>query len=71
MDAERIAELRTWSQKGCANSFVIIELLVEIERLQAIIDKNAKTTDLLDRTLDALTRHFNLPLDAAEAAEGG
>ena len=39
MNAERIAELRVWSEGGCANSSVIIELLDELARLQGIVDK--------------------------------
>lgn len=39
----------------------------EIKRLQAIVDKNAKTADLLDRTLTALEKQLEMPLEASEA----
>lgn len=47
----------------------ILSLQAEIRRLQAIVDKNAKTADLLDRTLAALEKQLEIPLEATDAAE--
>ena len=43
---------------------------VEIQRLQAIIDKNATTADLMDRTLTALEKQLDRPLEANTAEKG-
>ena len=55
--------------QGATQITVVDPLKAEIERLQAIIDTNAKTADLLDRTLTALEKQLEIPLEAAEAAE--
>lgn len=73
MDAERIAELQTWSQEGCANSLVIIELLDEIKWLQAIASVLAdnlahyrgRTVPVVMRIAKAIVREGEVESDGA------